>query len=333
MVHPSHRVRFFDGKVRSRLASLCRSALLVAGSAGLCFSLIASNAIAYDRQVMANDAHVLPNGDGQFQVTGVPRGPVTIYTYRPASAHSDSPIWIVMSGQRRQAHRHLAFDYYDTWRPLAERAGAILLVPEFTAEKWPGVTAYNYGNVRAQTGDAKPWNQTAFHVVEEAFQKARHLLGGSQRKFSIFGHGAGSQFVQRYVLHSGCRLIDRAVSANPGWYMVADSQYEYPYGLGGAAIPASTLRGAFACNYVLLLGTADVNTSGLRNEPDAIAQGKTRYERGHFYFNRARGTASAMGARFNWQLGEVPGVSHEADRMAPAGAAAMAGQPVTRARN
>jgi hypothetical protein len=135
------------------------------------------------------------------------------------------------------------------------------------------------------------------------------------------------------MLHSGCRLIDRAVAANPGWYMLPDSQYQYPYGLGGAAIPASTLRAAFACNFSLLLGTADVNTSGLRNEPDAAAQGKTRYERGHFYFDRAIAAAARIGARFNWKLGEVPGVGHEAARMSPAGAAAMVGQPIAQAGN
>lgn len=332
MVHLFKSIRFIAEQVRSALADVRRSAPMIAG-AGLCACILASGANAFDRHFKPSDGLALPAGDGQFQITDVPRGPVTIYTFRPESATNDSPIWIVMSGQRREAYRHLAFDYYDIWRPLAERHGAILLVPEFTAEKWPGVSAYNYGNIRSESLEAKPWKQTAFHVVEEAFAKTRHLLGGSQRKFSIFGHGAGSQFVQRYVLHSGCRLIDRAVSANPGWYMLPDDQYRYPYGLGGAPIQASTLRSAFACNYILLLGTADVNTSGLRNEPDAVAQGTTRYERGHFYFDRARTVASRIGARFNWQLGEVPGVGHEAARMSPAGAAAMAGQPVAQAGN
>lgn len=270
----------------------------------------------------------MPVGDGEFQVVDVPRGPVSVYTYRPSSASGDSPIWVVMPGTRRDAHRHLAFDYYDTWRPLADRYGAILLVPEFTAEKWPGPWTYNMGNVVSPRLQPKRWTETSFYVVEQAFRMAASSLGGSQRKFSMFGHGAGAQFIQRYVLHSGCRMIDRAVSANPGWYMLPDSEYQYPYGLRDAPLKAQTLRSAFGCDYTLLLGTSDVNYAGLRNDPDALAQGKTRYERGHFYFDRARGTAARLGARFDWRLAEVPGVAHEAGRMAPAGAAILAGQPM-----
>lgn len=269
----------------------------------------------------------MPVGDGSFEVAGVPRGPVTIYSYRPPSAGSDSPIWIVMPGARREAHRTLAFDYYDTWRPLAERYGAVLLVPDFTAEKWPGTWTYNLGNVVSRRLEPMPWRQTSFYVVEAAFRLAAHSLSSHRRRFSIFGHGAGSQFVQRYVLHSGCRMVDRAVAANPGWYMVPDDEFRYPFGLRGAPIAQQTLHGGFGCRFTLLLGTADVNYAGLRNEPDARKQGKTRYARGRFYFARSRQIAARMGARFNWRLIEVPGIGHEARRMAPAGAAVLAGQP------
>lgn len=268
----------------------------------------------------------MPIGDGAFDVTDVARAPVTIFTYRPPQATPDSPIWVVMSGTRREAHRHLAFDYYDTWRPLAERYGAILLVPEFTAEKWPGPWTYNLGNVVSRRLQPKPWRQTSFFVVEEAFRMAAASLGSSRRKFSMFGHGAGSQFIQRYVLHSGCRMVDRAVSANPGWYMLPDQEYQFPFGLRGTRVFSATLRNAFACNYTLLLGNADVNYGGLRNDPEAEAQGKTRYERGLFYFDRSRAVAASMGARFNWRRQEIDGVGHEAERMAPAGAAVLAGR-------
>lgn len=285
-----------------------------------------SGASAFDR-AKTRDSAGLPVGEGEFEVDGIPRGPVTVYSYRPNSATADSPIWVVMHGTRREAYRHLSFDYYDTWRPLAERYGAILLVPEFTDDKWPGAWTYNLGNIRGQkTLAEKPWRQTAFYVVEEAFKTAVRMMGSNQRKFSIFGHGAGSQFVQRYVLHSGCNMIDRAVSANPGWYMLPDDEYMYPYGLGGAPIARATLRNAFDCNYTLLLGTSDVNYAGLREEPPAAAQGKTRFNRGNFYFERSQKVAARIGARFSWHRIEVPGVGHEADRMAPAGAAVLAGR-------
>lgn len=286
----------------------------------------ATTASAFGRTGDAN-TDAIPVGSGEFEVEDVPRGPVTVYTYRPAAATSNSPIWVVMHGTRRQAHRHLSFDYFDTWRPLAERYGAILLVPEFTSEKWPGAWRYNQGNVLSQKNYApKPWRQTAFFVVEEAFRIVAAKLGSSQRKFSIFGHGAGSQFVQRYVLHSGCRMIDRAVSANPGWYMLPDHEYLYPYGLRSASISEGNVRDAFACNYTLLLGTGDINYGGLRDEPEAAAQGKTRFARGHFFFARSRSVAARMGAPFAWSLIEVRGTGHDSPRMSPPAAAVLAGR-------
>jgi hypothetical protein len=288
-----------------------------------------SAAAAFATETWFDPGHErMPVGHGAFEVAGVPRGPVTIYTYRPASASTDSPIWVVLPGARRDSHRNLAFDYYDTWRPLAEQYGAILIVPEFIAEKWPGSWAYNMGNVRSPSLQAKPWRQTAFYVVEEAFRMAAKSLGSPRRKFSIFGHGAGGQFIQRYVLHSGCRMIDRAVAANPGWYMLPDYEFQFPFGLRGAPIGQATLRDAFACRMALLLGTGDVNYARLRNDPAARAQGKTRYERGLFFFKRSRAIAARLGAPFNWRLKEVPGVGHEAREMSPTAAAILAGAAV-----
>jgi hypothetical protein len=308
---------------RPATALLSGAAWLLAAAIGF-----ATPAAALEKQFDPGVGERMPVGEGAFEVGGVSRGPVTVNTYRPASATSNSPIWIVMPGARRNAHRNLAFDYYDTWRPLAEQYGAVLLVPEFTAEKWPGAWTYNVGNVRSKQLQRKPWRQTAFYVVEKAFRMAAGSLGSHRRKFSMFGHGAGAQFIQRYVLHSGCRMIDRAVAANAGWYLMPERRFRFPFGLGGAPIGAETLRHAFDCDLTLLLGTADTNYARLRNDPDARAQGKTRYARGLFYFDRSQSVAARLGARFGWDLQKVPGVGHESKRMAPAGAAVLAGRPV-----
>ena len=280
---------------------------------------------AFDWRAGADESGGIPVGAGEFEVD-VPRGPVTVYTYRPAAATADSPIWIVMHGVRRDVRRHIAADYYDTWERLAERYGAVLLVPEFTEVKWPTFWNYTLGNIRTPGLRPIPWSHSSFHVVEQAFRQAVAMTGSRQRKFSIFGHGAGAQFVQRYVLHSGGRHIHRAVAANPGWYMLPDDEYRFPYGLRDAAVAPSTLRAAFASDFILLLGQSDVNSGGgLRNDPEAVAQGRNRYDRGHFYFERSRAVAARMGAGFRWRIEEVPGVGHEFDRMSPDGAALLAG--------
>lgn len=268
----------------------------------------------------------IPVGEGEFHVE-TSRGPVIINTFRPGDYNADSPIWIIMPGARRDTARHIAFDYYDVWAPLAEQNGALLLVPEFSQERWPTSWQYQSGNIRTSKLRPVKWEHTAFNVVERAFQQAVAMTGSHRKRFNMFGHGAGAQFVQRYVLYSGGRYVQRAVAANPGWYTLPDYEYVFPYGLRGGEIPQSTLHRAFAADFVLLLGTGDVNYGGpLRNTAETLAQGKTRYERGHFYFARSQKVAREIGARFNWRLEEVPGAGHYNDEMAPSGAAILAAQ-------
>lgn len=314
--------------VRASALFVRRVMRLGAGVAALFAALVLMQmptAQAFDWRAGTDESGGIPVGAGEFEVD-VPRGPVTVYTYRPEAASADSPIWIVMHGVRRDVGRHIAFDYYDTWERLAEQHGAVLLVPEFTEVKWPTFWNYTLGNIFSPTLRPIPWSHSSFHVVEQAFRQAVAMMGSRQRKFSIFGHGAGAQFVQRYVVHSGGRHIHRAVAANPGWYMLPDDEYRFPYGLRDASVARSTLRSAFATDFILLLGQSDTNSGGgLRNDPEAVAQGRNRYDRGHFYFDRSRAVAARMGAPFRWRLEEVPGVGHEFDRMSPDGAALLAG--------
>lgn len=275
---------------------------------------------------MIGRGETIPIGEGQFRIL-VARGPVNIFTYRPESFTANSPIWIVIHGARRNVAEHSSFDYYDVWAPLAKRAGALLLVPEFVEQEWPTSWQFQFGNVRTRSLEPVRWEDTGFAVAEKAFRRAVTMSGSTRRRFCIYGHGGGAQWVQRYVLHSGGRHIERAVAANPGWYMIPDYEFPYPYGLKGAPIPEATLRSAFAANFTLLLGKADVSTGGIiRNNAHTRAQGANRYERGHFYFNRAASIARRMGAPFAWHLREVPGAGHENEDMAPAAAEILAGR-------
>lgn len=281
------------------------------------------SAAAQTSDAFAQENKSIPVGEGEFRLV-VKRGPVNVFTYRPKSFTPNSPIWVVIHGQKRNVAEHSAFDYYDTWAPLAEKAGALLLVPEFVEQSWPTSWQFQFGNVMTKSLKPVPWEDSGFAVVEMAFQRAIAMTGSHRQRFSIFGHGGGAQWVQRYVLHSGGRYIERAVAANPGWYMLPDDEFTYPYGIKGTSITPATLRGAFATDFVLLLGQADVQTGGImRNNKETSAQGTTRFQRGHFYFNRAAADAKRIGAKFAWHLREVPGAGHEDEDMAPPAAEAL----------
>lgn len=286
-------------------------------------------AAAQSNSLLTNEAapqKSLPTGEGQFTIL-VARGPMNVFTYKPKSFTANSPVWVVIHGARRDVAEHSAFDYYDVWMKLAEDAGALLLVPEFVEHQWPTSWQFQFGNVRTKKLEPVRWEDSGFGAVEFAFRQAVAMTGSNRHRFSIYGHGGGAQWVQRYVLHSGGRYIERAVAANPGWYLLPDNEFTYPYGLNKAPIAQDTLRNAFGTRFTLLLGQDDRRTTGIiRDNKQTRAQGANRYERGHFYFKRASADAQRIGARFVWQLREVPGAGHENEDMAPAAAEVLKGR-------
>lgn len=262
----------------------------------------------------------LPVGTSEFKVN-VPRGPVIVNVYRPRGFTADSPVWIVIHGARRNVANHIAYDYFDVWKPLAERNNALLLIPEFTKRKWPMSWQFQLGNVATPKLRRINKRNQGFAVIQHAFDIATRRTGSLQRKFHLYGHGAGGQWVQRYILHTGGHRVARAVAANPGWYLLPDYEYRFPYGLKGLPIANRMLRRAFSSDFVLLLGQDDVSHGDpLRKNAQTNAQGRNRFQRGHFYFARAQSAASRLGNRFAWRLHEVPGVDHNNRRMAPTAA-------------
>jgi len=55
--------------------------------------------------------------------------------------------------------------------------------------------------------------------------------------------------------------------------------------------------------------------ASLSMTPGAVAQGASRYERAHFFYNFAKEAAEKAGLPFNWRIVEVPEVGHSSRRM------------------
>jgi hypothetical protein len=62
----------------------------------------------------------------------------------------------------------------------------------------------------------------------------------------------------------------------------------------------------------------DPNDPELRKTGEAEEQGKTRFERGHTYFEAAQAEAASLHADFQWHLATVPGAHHSDKQMARA---------------
>src|SRR5690606_3468852 len=137
------------------------------------------------------------------------------------------------------------------------------------------------------------------------FDEARRRFGLTAPTYSIYGHSAGAQFVHRMMIFQPDPRVDVYISANPGSYTMASLNWKYPYGLdkGNEELNRHTeslLRAALQRPFLLLVGTADTATALSSNNmrPEAMAQGKNRFERAHFFFENARQEADQRSLPF-----------------------------------
>lgn len=239
---------------------------------------------------------------------------VRVFLALPERLSRDAPTLLVMPGMNRNAE-----EYRDDWLPAARSFGALIVVPEFTADDFDE-DAYNLGGL-TQGDEATAAGERTFDLVRAIVADAQDRAGVKVGRFNLFGHSAGAQFVHRMVLFSPAD-VDRAVSANAGWYTLPDDNLPFPYGLSGFPTDEDDLADAFAVDLRIFLGGDDIDPDpgNLRTTPEARAQGANRLERGLHFMAESRRVAAERDDAFNWGLTVVPGVSHDHTAMAEAAA-------------
>lgn len=247
---------------------------------------------------------------------------VKVFYHIPAGDVRTMPVQIVLHGMSRNGD-----GYRDRWIPLADQYGFILLAPQFSEEEFPEI-AYQQGNVVDETGAFLPKKEMTYSIIGEIFRHFQAHSLTKAKKYNIYGHSAGSQFVHRYLLFGDSPQVDRAVAANAGWYTFPTDTTDYPYGIGDGVTKAGTDIPAFyGKRLIILLGDADtLRTSSLRQTPQADAQGLTRLERGNTFFSFCQADAARRGVAFNWEKAYVAGAGHSDAKMAPEAARLLYGQ-------
>lgn len=239
---------------------------------------------------------------------------LTLWYHLPAGATPDSPVLFVIHGVGRNAE-----DYLNDWIEHAERQPCLLIAPEFSKEEFPGEAAFNSGNLFDAAGQLRPRDAWSYSMIEPAFDAVRARFGSRRADYLLYGHSAGAQFVQRFLLFVPGARVARAVAANAGWYLLPDPALAFPYGLAGTPADEPALRTAFARDLTVLLGDADTDAAhpALRHTPEADAQGLHRFARGQYYFAHARDRAALLQTPFHWHLAVAPGIAHSNKGMAP----------------
>jgi len=251
----------------------------------------------------------------QFRFADWAGPPIRVFVTRPVGLAPGRPVVFVMHGVRRNAD-----DYRDQWHDLAREHDFLLVVPEFNDRDFPGVRSYNLGNVL--DGDGKPVDASrwSYSAIEAIFDAVHRRFSMTTERYSLYGHSAGSQFVHRFIFHVPDARVSQVVTANAGWYMMPDYEQDFPYGLRGSVVSRENLASALQLPVTVLLGDQDILTdqANLRRTPEAMAQGRHRLERGHSFFDAAKGQAAQLGVPFNWQIELVEGADHDNRLMAPA---------------
>jgi len=261
-----------------------------------------------------------------------PDKPLKVYYYQPTELKAETPVWFIIHGMSRNAD-----DYRDYFVAMAKDQGALIIAPEFSNKDWPKSRSYNLGNISISESDRtpRPEQEWSFSKIEPLFDYVVDVLEPTleAKKYFMFGHSAGGQFVHRFLAWKPQARVKLAISANAGWYTMAqfnDASYSYdwPYSLADTPdfnantsaidpFPAAGLESFLGKTMVVLLGDEDtLRTDNLRQTTQADAQGQHRFERGTFFFAEGQLEAAARGVDFGWVKQIVPGVGHSGSEMA-----------------
>lgn len=269
-----------------------------------------------------NSQNLRPNTSGSF--TYKPTGTLSsktieVFYHIPNGDIKKMPILMSFHGVNRNAA-----DYRDYWVSMANNNKFMVFAPQFSEEDFSTGDAYNLANIftdgdNPSSSSFNAKEEWTFSVLDPLFEQIKLAVSGTQEKYNGWGHSAGAQFLQRFVLYLPNSKLDIAVCSNAGWYTVPDFSVDFPYGLKKSQLPNSDLKLALSKKLIIHLGTADIdqNSPGLRhNSVVDSQQGENRLVRGRYFFTESKSTAQSLNTSFNWEKEEVSGVAHEAQKMA-----------------
>jgi poly-gamma-glutamate capsule biosynthesis protein CapA/YwtB (metallophosphatase superfamily) len=269
-------------------------------------------ALSFGNSTVNSDAP-MKSGKGSFIFSGWGGDTVKVWYYLPQNAIPETPVVFVMHGVKRNGE-----DYCDDWIPYATRYNFFIVVPEFSEKNFTGDEGYNFGNTIDIQGNPITKEKWAFSSIEPIFDRIKKLSGNTTKTYNIYGHSAGSQFVHRFIYFVPQARINMAVSANAGWYTMPSFEEAFPYGLKNTQVSESELKKALDQKLLVLLGTEDNDPKHkhLRITPEAMTQGRHRFERGQTFYAAGNAKAAELNFPIGWKMHFAEGIGHSNKKMA-----------------
>jgi len=260
-------------------------------------------------------------GEGEFTFTGyapLENKPVQVFYYIPKRDKiEDMRVLFVAHGATRAGKVNL-----NAWKEFAERDGFVVIAAQFSKEYYHE-NDYQFGGLYSGTNteELQPQNLWTYNQIEALFDDFLKKTGSKAKTYDIWGHSAGGQFVHRFLLTMPHARVGRAVAANAGsWTFPIDGLeaasgkiYGWPFSIKNTPFGTrENLEKYFARDLTISLGTADIrtDTEDFPKHEAAMAEGGTRLERGHNFYNCAKKIALEMGLPFNWKVVEAEGIGH-----------------------
>ena len=244
-----------------------------------------------------------------------------LHAARPRDWSSDDPVVFVHHGVARNGR-----DYRDYWLPHVDQGGFLAIAIEFPEASFPDILVQFRQPVRRgrQTESAPPmdlWDRSA--AVRGAAQPGDYQA----RRYGVFGHSAGGQYVHRMLSFGYRDRVAVAVTANAGTYAMPDLAIDWPWGLGATEVTPDDLKTFLGFPVTIMAGTEDIKTTGrfFPKGPKSLRQGPTRFARAHRYLQTGQEAAAELGVSLAWRVVEVPGVGHDGRGMSDAAAPLIAG--------
>lgn len=261
----------------------------------------------------------LTNGEGMFTYKDyLPFAdrPVDVHYYVPSSGDKRMmPVVFVFEGGDR------GYDYLlNMWKHEAEKYQFMVFIPHFDLKRYPLSDYQEVGVMNKKHTIVKRQEEQTPVLIDKIFEYIRQHSCSRRNGYILYGHSAGGQFVQRFMLFHDSPYVEKAVIGSPGWYTFPDSEQDFPYGVRNIPfITSEKIKKYLAKPIVLQLATGDtVRESFLRKTPEAELQGKNRYERGNSFYRYLHEIAAKHNWPCNWQKIEEPGIGHNSIDMGQA---------------
>ena len=228
-----------------------------------------------------------------------------VFYHLPDVIDENTKILFIVHGNSRNAD-----DYLKVWIKLSEGKNVALFAPHFKRNSF-----ISFNTLQMSTSNGVIRANTDLYLnnsIDTLFEFIKSKFNLKSKRYDIYGHSAGAQFVHRYLLMSEDPQVNTAVAANAGWYTFLNGA-DFPYGVKNTPISLSdnNIKKFLSMDLHILIGSNDIDVNSSINKSNgAQNQGLNRFQRAKNFFEYTESIVEQNNLEFNWQYQVVSGAPH-----------------------